>query len=77
MGRHDLITGYDEKGKPKFRYFYGKRQKDAIAKMDTIKAELNFGTYIDPHKVTFGEWLDLWLDTYKKDNIRPSHIRKL
>lgn len=67
-----LITGYDEKGKPKFRYFYGKRQKDVIAKMDTIKAELNFGTYIEPHKVTFGEWLDLWLDTYKKDNIRPS-----
>jgi integrase len=67
-----LITGYDEKGKPKFRYFYGKRQKDVIAKMDKVKAELNFGTYIEPHKVTVKEWLDTWLDTYKKDNLRPS-----
>ena len=67
-----LITGYDKKGKPKFRYFYGKRQKDVIAKMDKVKAEMNFGIYIEPHKVTFGEWLDTWLDVYKKDNLRPS-----
>lgn len=66
-----IITGYDKKGKPVTRYFYGKKQKDVTAKMDEVKAELCMGKYIEPNKITLGEWLDIWLNTYKK-GARPT-----
>lgn len=30
------------------------------------------GTYVSPQKITFGEWIDEWLNTYKLNNIRTT-----
>lgn len=65
-----LPMGYDENGKRKRKAFYGKTQKEVQQKMNAAKAELDKGTYIEPSKMTVGEWLDIWLIEYKKQTVK-------
>lgn len=58
-------------GKPKYQYFYGKTRAEAAQKMTEALHELNIGAYIEPNKITLGEWLDTWLQVYKKGT-RPA-----
>jgi integrase len=62
-----VTIGYDtETGKPKFQSFYGKTRAEVAEKMTKALHEMNIGTFIDPNKITLSEWLDTWLETYKK-----------
>lgn len=36
-------------------------------------ASLQNGTYVEPDKITFGEWAAKWLETYKKDHVSPKY----
>ncbi|HHW61273.1 MAG TPA: site-specific integrase [Syntrophomonadaceae bacterium] len=68
-----LLTGYDaETGKPKLQCFYGKTRKEAKEKLDTARAKMHLGVYIEPHNSTLGEWLDAWLERYMKVKLRPT-----
>lgn len=42
------------------------RQSDAQQLMAKLMTELHQGTYIEPARVTVGDWLDTWLNDYKK-----------
>ncbi|MCL5981376.1 MAG: site-specific integrase [Firmicutes bacterium] len=60
-------------GKPIRKPFYGKTKKEAIDKMQKARQfAKSAGGYVEPTKTTLGEWLDKWLTTYKKGQIRPS-----
>ena len=48
-------------GKQIQRSFSGKTQKEVREKMQAAIAELNNGTYLEPLKMTVGEWLDIWV----------------
>ena len=61
-------------GKQIQRSFSGKTQKEVREKMQTAIAELNAGTYLEPLKMTVGEWLDIWVTEYL-GNAKP-HTRK-
>lgn len=52
------------------RYVMG-RKSEADDLLAHLTAEYKQGTYIQPSKITVGEWLDTWLETYKKVNLRP------
>lgn len=66
-----ITTGYDPgTGKQIQRSFSGKTQKEVREKMQAVAVELNNGTYVEPSKMTVGEWLDIWHDTYL-NNIKP------
>lgn len=68
-----IIVGYDLKtGKPKRKSFYGKTRQEVANKLAEVIQELNTGTFIEPSKITFGEWLDKWLVEYKKSQIKPT-----
>lgn len=67
-----LLIGYDDRGKPKQQYFYGKSRSEAKEKLDQARAKIHFGVYIEPHKTTLGEWLDAWLERYMKVKLRPT-----
>lgn len=53
------------------RYHTG-RESDAKDIMAMLIAELEQGTHVDPSKLTMAEWMDTWLQDYKKNNLRAS-----
>ncbi|CAA7602444.1 Integrase [Acididesulfobacillus acetoxydans] len=59
-------------GKQKFKTFYGHSQAEARAKRDEYLTATRTGTYVEPKKVLFGDYLSAWLDRYVKPNIRES-----
>ena len=70
-----ITTGYDQgTGKQIQRSFSGKTQKEVREKMQAVAVELNNGTYKEPSKMTVGEWLDIWHDTYL-NNIKPRTVK--
>lgn len=70
-----ITTGYDPgTGKQVQRSFSGKTQKEVREKMQAAAVELNNGTYIEPTKMTVGEWLDTWKDTYL-NSIKPRTVK--
>jgi integrase len=60
-----------ETGKPKRATFYGKTRKEVADKLAKALQDKNQGTFVVPHKLTLGEWLDTWLWDYKKPSLRP------
>ena len=57
-------------GKPIRKSIYGKTQKEVRERLTKITAELDDGIFIEPSKITLGQWLDTWLKDYTKD-IKP------
>lgn len=68
-----VTVGWDsEKQKPKRIFLYGKTQQEVIDKKNEIVQAQRAGTYTEPSKCTFGEWLDTWLNEYSKPNNRET-----
>ena len=51
-------------GKQIQKSIYGKTQKEVREKMTALLAEKDKGTYVEPSKMTVGQWLDTWLKDY-------------
>lgn len=70
-----ITTGYNPgTGRQIQRSFSGRTQKEVREKMQAVAVELNNGTYREPSKMTVGEWLDIWHDTYL-NNIKPRTVK--
>ncbi|MBE6913819.1 MAG: site-specific integrase [Ruminococcaceae bacterium] len=61
-------------GKQIQKTFTGKTQKEVREKMQSVAAEVNDNCYREPTKMTVGEWLDIWKDTYLV-NVKPFTVR--
>lgn len=68
----EITLGYDENGK---------RIKKTVSSMelDKLKKKLNDLRFYndrnmvsEPSKITLYEWLNIWLETYKKNTVKPS-----
>lgn len=51
-------------GKTKFKYFYGDTRTEALKKKNAFRYENENGLYIEPSKLTVGQWLDTWHSEY-------------
>lgn len=72
-------------GKQIQRSITGKNQKEVAQKLKAATASIDAGTYLEPSKMTKGEWLDIWtveylggvkprtVDNYK--NVIKNHIK--
>ena len=74
-----ISLGRDEEGKPIRKSFYGKTRKEAYDKMIEYQNEHNinpankiFQKKIKDSNMTLGEWLEIWLEEYKKPMVRGS-----
>lgn len=63
--RYDPTTG-----RAKRVSVYGRTRKEAAEKLAEVLRRLAAGTYIEPSRLTFGQWLDRWLEEYKKPKLR-------
>lgn len=67
-------AGYDPgTGKQIQRSISGKTQKEVTQKLKEALAALDAGTYIEPCKITVGQWLDTWSDEYL-GAVKPSTV---
>lgn len=46
------------------KYFHGKTQAEAVEKRNAFKYENDHGIYMEPAKLTVGQWLDIWRADY-------------
>ena len=67
-----LTTGYHPgTGKQLQRSVTGATQKEVAEKLRQLTHEVDTGEYIDPSKMTLGEWLDIWKADYLM-GVKPS-----
>lgn len=71
-GRWELsiMVGYHDDGKRKFKYFYGKTQKEVLNKAEKFRQDQNSGLNTD-YNYTLAEFGDFWFDGHC-DNITPT-----
>lgn len=67
-----ICTGYNEDGRIKYKYVYGKTQSEVKEKTDKIKSEVTMHTYIDPTKILVGNWSKNWLEVIIKNSIKDT-----
>ena len=60
-------------GKPIMKSVYGKTSKECNSKLLKLASAVDQGTYIEPSKMTVGQWLDIWTKDYL-NSIKPSTI---
>lgn len=58
-------------GKLKRATFYAKTRQAAAEQLAKALRERQQGLFVASHKLTLGEWLDTWLQDYKKPELRP------
>ena len=59
-----------ETGKLKQHSISGKNKTEIEKRLRKALVEAEEGTYVEPSKMTVGQWLDIWLETYLS-NVRP------
>jgi integrase len=59
-----------ELGKRKQVCFYGKTRQEVAHKLAKALHDKQQGNFVAPHKLTLGEWLETWLQEYKRPRIR-------
>lgn len=58
LGR-DPVTG-----KPIRKSVYGKSQKEVRKKLTSVTSAIDEGTYTEPSRLTFGQWLTIWAEEF-------------
>lgn len=69
------VVGYDvTKGKPIRKAFYGQSREEAAEKMNEALSNVRKGTYSEPEKMLYADWLDKWFNDYVKTTRRPNTV---
>src|SRR5688572_13282028 len=63
---HDPATGTLKRAT-----FYGKTRQEVADKLTKALRDKATGTFVAPHKLTLGVWLDTWLRDYKRPKLKP------
>ena len=70
-----FVAGHDPgTGKPVRKSVYGKTQKEVRQKLAQAVAAVDNKAYREPCKMTLGEWLDIWADTYL-NGVKPRTVK--
>lgn len=67
--------GYKDKaGKNRIKAVYGKSKGEIIEKRKVWQRLHDAGVDMDSNKMTFGSWLDRWLNVYKKGTVETTSL---
>ena len=67
-----ISLGRDAAGKVKRMTLYGKTRQEVADKLTKALHDKQQGTFVAPHKLTLGDWLETWLQEYKRPSIRSN-----
>lgn len=62
-------------GKQMQRSVYGKTKTEVRKKLAQAIAAIDSGTYFEAAKLNLAQWLDLWLETYVQDSVKPYTLK--
>lgn len=63
-------------GKKKYKYQTFKKQKEAQKALTDLLYQINNNTFVDPGKITFGEYLERWLQDYCVPKLAPKTFKR-
>lgn len=66
------VTLYCENGTPKRKYLSGRTKREVTEKVNKLLNEVKYNDYTEPSKITFYEWLMIWIDMYCIGQLKPS-----
>lgn len=67
-----VTIGRNPDGSQRRKYIYAKTRTEVAVKMNELICSINNGEFIDKlNNPTLSQWLNTWLYTYKKNNIKP------
>jgi integrase len=66
-----VTVGKDENGKQKRKAFYGKTRKEVQDKLTAALTKMNDSKSIASSKMTVSAWIEIWLQEYKKNSLKP------
>ena len=67
------VIGYDDKGLPVTKNVLAKTKTECTAKLKALKDSLKALAPDQPKPgILLSDWLDLWYQSYKKQNLRPN-----
>ena len=67
-----IIVGHKNNGTPIYRSVFAKKQGDLMSKFIELKVQFAGIELTEDSALTIGEWLDKWLEEYKKPVLRQS-----
>lgn len=68
-----ITVGRDpQTGKLKRICLYGKTRQEVADQMARALSDISRGAFVAPERITMGEWLDTWLQQYKRSSVRPA-----
>lgn len=67
-----IVVGHKEDGKPIYRSVFAEKQGDLMPKLHELKDQYAGVELTEDSSITLGEWLERWLNEYKKPILRPS-----
>lgn len=70
-----IIIGHKKDGKPIFKTFYGKTQKEALNKLHDFQQLYRGVELTEDCYMPLSQWLDRWLKDYAAPHIRSSTLR--
>ena len=71
IGEYTIITSSGLRKRKRCR---AKTQREALKKIEEIKRSIQDGTYIEPNKLTLGQWFNHWLCNYN-NHIKPTTLK--
>ncbi len=67
-----IIVGHKNNGTPIYRSVFAEKQGDLMPKLTELKAQYAGIELTEDSALTLGEWLDKWMEEYKKPVLRQS-----
>lgn len=67
-----IIVGHKENGNPIYRSVFAEKQGELMPKLDELKEQYAGVELTENSAITLGEWLEKWMEEYKKPILRQS-----
>jgi len=67
-----IVAGHKKDGSPIYRAVFAEKQGELMPKLQELKDQYAGVELTEDSSITLGEWLERWLNEYKKPILRPS-----
>lgn len=67
-----IVAGHKKDGSPIYRAVFAEKQSELMPKLHELKDQYAGVELTEDSSITLGEWLERWLNEYKKPILRPS-----
>jgi len=64
--------GFNIDGTPKYKVVYGNSQKEVKDKLEALKGSIRDNSFVEPSKITLGQWLETWLNVTIKSFVKET-----